>query len=116
VQPGVAPSIDQIIAGARLGQAVRTKVSTAFLMADPVMFASLAVPYRLMIYSRDDLKALGRGTAPFYPAAINYMFSSLDGTRHYVIYSGSWSGGHFMVTCPTSDSPCEVSGVESWVS
>ena len=116
VQPGRAPTIDDIMAGARTGDAVSQRTRTRFLVGRPSMFAGVATPFRLIVYSPQDVEALNRGSAPFYPARIAHTFSSLDGTRHFVEWSASWTGGSFMVTCATPDRPCSVQAISTWIS
>jgi hypothetical protein len=113
VQPGAAPSLE---AAGEPVDAGRARARTRFLVGDPAMFAGLATSFRLILYSQEDLQALTRAGAPFYPARVAAIFSSLDGTRHYVRWSASWTGGAFMVTCATAGVPCTAKEIVSWIS
>lgn len=96
-------------------QATHTSMDTIFLGADPGMFADLSSKFRLMIYSEADIAALTTGAAPFYPPGIKQMFSSLDRARYYIVWSATWTGGTFIVTCTAGDGPCDVKVVSEWI-
>jgi hypothetical protein len=78
------------------------------------MFAGVATPFLLLVYSSDDLAALGRGT-PYDPLKFDIL-SSLDGKMHYVEWASSGSRGSFIVTCETPATSCTVtSSLEPWI-
>lgn len=94
-----------------------TRTRTVFLVGDPTIFAGISVgPFRIVVYSEEDLRMLNRGPAPFYPPRIIHLLSSLDGRRHYVEWSAEWTGGRFVVTCTPGGSNCETQDLMSWVS
>jgi hypothetical protein len=112
---GVAPTLDDVMRGDPRGDAAQAMARTRFLVGDPAIFASVAPRFRLIVYSPADVEALGRGAAPFYAPRIAHIFSSLDGTTHYVEWSAAWAGGSFMVTCHTPGKPCTVAQLTSWI-
>jgi hypothetical protein len=93
-----------------------TRAGAVFLVGDPNLFAGISsAPFRLVVYTDADLRALDRGPAPFYAPKIIRMFSSLDGRRRYVEWSAKWAGGRFLVICQTGGE-CTVDDLSSWVS
>jgi hypothetical protein len=94
----------------------RTREGAIFLVGDPRIFAGISLaPFRIVVYTEEDLRALARGPAPFYPPRIVRMFSSLDGRQHYVEWSATWVGGRFLVTCTATGGTCEIRDLLSWV-
>jgi hypothetical protein len=115
VKVGGAPTIEEMMVGDRSGAAAAKRTRTRFLVGEPSMFAGVATPYRLIVYSQKDMAALNRNGAPFYATRVTYVFSSLDRTRHFVEWSASWTGGAFLVTCGPSPGACSVTEVSSWI-
>lgn len=111
----VSHRLDVIMKGDPTGLAAHRMARTRFLLGDPAMFAGLATPFPLIVYSRTDIAALGRGDAPFYPAQVSNLFSSLDGRTHYVDWSAGWTGGSFLVFCETPADPCRVKEIRTWI-
>ena len=88
---------------------------TIILVADdPVLFSDLDLPFRLMVYTPEQVRRLSEGGAPFYPPVVE-VHSSLDGREHFVIWSASWVGGNFIARCPEDGGPCEVEVKSSWI-
>jgi len=85
-----------------------------FLVASPEKFAGIRTPFRLFVFSDEDVKRLNDGGAPFYPAGVRSMFKRIDGSEYYIIWSASWTGGEFIVRC--KDEKCETEVVSEWVS
>ncbi|NEX92644.1 hypothetical protein [Caulobacter sp. 17J65-9] len=107
-----------LLAAAAGGGPRAPRMNTVFLVApDPSVFAGLDLPFRLMVYTPEQAAALPTGGAPFFPPRVTEVLSSLDGRRHYVVWSASWVGGSFLATCPAKgDKPCKVKEVEGWIS
>jgi hypothetical protein len=101
---GVTPTLDQVKASLPGGGTQSPFTDTQFLVADPAMFAGVATPFRLIVYSPADIAALDRGGAAFSPAYVTHVFSSPAGTRHHVMTEGGW----FFLTCPGSNDECTV--------
>lgn len=110
---GVTPTLNEAMTGDRRDEAARTG-HTRFLVGDPDMFAGLATSFPLIVYSRADMAALDRGGAPFYPAQVTHIFSSLDGRTHHVGWSAAGTGGAFVVTCETPGEACNVKTTGMW--
>jgi hypothetical protein len=113
-EAGRAPSLENAI-GKPVGDALHAELRTGFLVADPAMFAGVTPRFRLLVYSPRDLRTLPRGSAPFLPPRVESIFSSLDGTTHYVVWSASWTGGAFIATCSVPGRPCSVRTVSRWI-
>lgn len=88
--------------------------SVILVSDDPALFAGLDLPFRLMVYTPDQVRRLSQGGAPFYPPSVE-IHSSLDGREHFVIWSASWVGGNFMARCPDDGGPCEIEEKSSWI-
>ncbi len=87
---------------------------TLFLGSDIDLFSGIAgAPFRLVVYSPADIEKLGRDKAPFYPPRITSLFRSLDGSRYFVAWSASWTGGSFVVTC--KDLVCTTEDFGNWI-
>lgn len=113
---GEAPTIERVMTGDPAGTAASRRTRTRFLIGDPSMFANLATPFPLIIYSPGDVAALNRGSAPFLAPQVLHIFSSLDGTRHYVEWSAGWTGGTFTVSCPAQpDAACTTTAGSNWI-
>lgn len=116
IPAGDAPTIERVMTGDAAGAAASRRTRTRFLIGDPSMFAHLATPFPLIIYSPRDVEALNRGSAPFLAPQVLQIFSSLDGTQHYVEWSAGWAGGAFTVTCSgQSDADCTTTRISSWI-
>ena len=116
VVPVASPGegLDDIIASAIGGPPVPAPRDTFIVGGDPSLFAGLDLPFRLLLYTPEALRALtGRG-APFYPPTVK-VYSSLDGRRHYVVWSASWVGGSFLATCEEGAGTCEIDPRSSWI-
>jgi hypothetical protein len=87
-----------------------------FLVADPTLFAGVATPFRLMIYSHADVAILQarRNGAPFYAPEIIRMLSSRDGRERYIVWTAHWTGGSFLVRCG-ADGGCSVDDIDGWI-
>jgi hypothetical protein len=85
-----------------------------FLVGDAGMFAGLEASFPLIVYTPADIAALDRGGAPFYPAQVTHIFSSLDGRTHHVGWSAAGRGGSFVVTCDTTSDACGVKTTGMW--
>jgi hypothetical protein len=117
VPVGRAPTIENMIAGDPSARAASQRTRTRFLIADPPMFAHVATPFRLIVYAPQDIAALGRGAAPFYPPQVTWLFSSPDGRQHYVVWSAGWTGGSFILTCgAASGAGCTTTKEQTWIS
>ncbi len=81
---------------------------------DPTLFSDLDVPFRLLVYTPEQIRRLSEGGAPFYPPVVE-VHSSLDGREHFVIWSASWVGGNFIARCPEDGGPCKVEVKSSWI-
>lgn len=81
---------------------------------DPALFADLDVPFRLMVYTPEQIRRLSESAAPFYPPSVE-IHSSLDGREHFVVWSASWVGGSFMARCPEAGGPCQVEEKSGWI-
>lgn len=81
---------------------------------DPALFADLDLPFRLMVYTPEQIRRLSESGAPFYPPRVD-IHASLDGREHFVIWSASWVGGNFIARCPDDGGPCEVEVRSSWI-
>ena len=118
-QHGDAGSLDADIldAAGHSEPGARSEHGTVLLVADPTLFASVATPFRLMVYSRADERALTerRGGAPFYLPGVAYMFSSLDGLTHYVVWSAHWVGGSFIARCTPAPAECSIERIDDWI-
>ncbi len=88
--------------------------NTIIIGGDPTLFAGMNPPFRLLAYTPEALEALGGRGAPFYPPTVE-VHSSLDGKRHYVIWSASWVGGSFVATCEDGATTCEIDERSSWI-
>lgn len=87
---------------------------TVFVVSDTDVFSGIAdAPFRLVVYSSEDLKQLGRDKTPFYPPRIINIFRSLDGDSYYVNWSASWVGGAFLVHCNGDD--CTSKSLSDWI-
>jgi hypothetical protein len=92
-----------------------TQARTQFLVGDPAMFARVATRFRLMIYSPDDVDALGPGARRPVRRASRTSSRRLMGRTHLVEWSSSGGGGSFIVTCDTLATPCTVTQLASWM-
>lgn len=92
-------------------------VPSSFILVsdDPALFADLDLPFRLMVYTPEQVRRLSEGGAPFYPPRVD-IHASLDGREHFVIWSAGWVGGNFIARCPDGGGPCEVEVRSSWIS
>lgn len=81
---------------------------------DPGLFADLDLPFRLLVYTPEQIRRLSEGGAPFYPPVVE-VHSSLDGREHFVVWSASWVGGNFIARCPEDGGPCEVEEKSRWI-
>jgi hypothetical protein len=116
IPAGEAPTIERVMTGDPAGTAASRRTRTRFLIGDPSMFANLATTFPLIIYSPGDVAALNRGSAPFLAPQVLHIFSSLDGTRHYVEWSAGWTGGAFTVSCTGQpDADCTTTRISSWI-
>ncbi|MBC6981282.1 hypothetical protein [Caulobacter sp. 17J80-11] len=115
---GGADEDDNPLAGVAGGGPQAPRMNTVFLVAPaPSVFAGLDLPFRLMVYTPEQAAALPTGGAPFFPPQVTEVLSSLDGRRHYVVWSAGWVGGSFLATCPAKgNKPCKVKEVEGWIS
>jgi len=91
-----------------------TELHTQFFISDNSIFSGIQLPFRLMIYNPNDIKKLGRGDAPFYPAKVTNIFVKPDQSERYVIWSASWSGGSFIVRC--DELICQTFILDEWIS
>lgn len=91
------------------------RMATRIIVGDPAMFAGLDLPFRLLVYTPEQAARMANGPAPFMPPTVD-IYSSLDNRRHLVVWSASWVGGQFSVTCadPETDS-CEVKEISNWI-
>lgn len=87
---------------------------SVFLVSAPEKFAGVRTPFRLFVFSDDDVERLNADSAPFYPAGVRSMFKRVDGSEYYIIWSASWTGGEFVVRCNAGK--CETEVVSEWVS
>ena len=101
---GVTPTLDQVKASVPGGVTQPPFTDIQFLVADPAMFAGIATPFRLIVYSPADIAALDRGGAGFYPAQVRHVFSSPARTRHHVMTEDGW----FFLACQGSKDDCTV--------
>lgn len=91
------------------------RLRTVILVSnDSALFADLDLPFRLMVYTPEQIRRLSEGGAPFYPPSVE-IHSSLDGRAHFVVWSASWVGGSFMARCPDTGGPCQVEEKSSWI-
>lgn len=81
---------------------------------DPGLFTGLDLPFRLLVFTTEQVRRLSEGGTPFYPPKVD-VYSSLDGRQHYVVWSASWVGGAFIARCPSDGAPCEVEEKSSWI-
>lgn len=81
---------------------------------DPGLFSGLDLPFRLLVFTPEQIRRLSEGGRPFYPPVVE-VHSSLDGREHYVVWSASWVGGAFIARCPADGGPCEVEEKSSWI-
>jgi len=81
---------------------------------DPGLFTGLDLPFRLLVFTTEQVRRLSEGGTPFYPPKVD-VYSSLDGREHYVVWSASWVGGAFIARCPSDGAPCEVEEKSSWI-
>lgn len=84
-----------------------------FLVADPEKYSGIRTPFRLFVFSEEDVKKINAQGAPFYPVGIQSMFRRPDGSEYYVIWSAGWVGGEFVVRC--KDEKCETEVISSWI-
>ncbi|VAW00431.1 hypothetical protein MNBD_ALPHA05-280 [hydrothermal vent metagenome] len=84
-----------------------------FLKADPDLFAGVRTPFRLFIFSEEEIDRINSSGAPFYPAEVQAIFSRPGGTEYYVIWSAIWTGGKFIVRCQAGK--CETEVTSQWV-
>jgi hypothetical protein len=84
-----------------------------FLKADPELFAGVRTPFRLFIFSEEEIDRINSSGAPFYPAEVQAIFSRPGGTEYYVIWSAIWTGGKFIVRCQAGK--CETEVTSQWV-
>lgn len=96
------------------GEGVLPALDTQFILADPKLFTGLALPFRLFVYDKSDLRKLNRGKAPFFPPEVSGMFHRPDGSEIYVIWSAQWTGGSFLIRCDTAQS-CQMIMHEFWI-
>jgi hypothetical protein len=114
VKPRVPGAEEDDPLKAVLGGPQAPRMDTTFLVGDPSLFAGASPPFRLMVYTPEQAARLPTGGAPFFPPELTQVYSSLDGRRHYVVWSASWVGGAFFVTCPASGA-CETKVLSSWI-
>lgn len=114
IQPADGPLTldDMLAASAKPVPAV--KIDTVMLVGQADLFAGLAVPYRLLVYSVADVAALARDGAPNMPPGIETLYSSLDRRTHYVAWSASWVGGTFIVRCDANWT-CVTKSISEWI-
>lgn len=91
-----------------------TPRSVILVADDPGLFADLDLPFRLLVFTPEQIRRLSEGGAPFYPPVVE-VHSSLDGREHYVVWSASWVGGAFIARCPADGAPCKVEEKSSWI-
>lgn len=106
--------LDEMIASAIGSPPVPAPRDTFIVGGDPSLFAGLDLPFRLLLYTPEALRALTERGAPFYPPTVD-VYSSLDGRRHYVVWSASWVGGSFVATCQDGAEMCEIEPRSSWI-
>lgn len=113
VQSADTPAdVDDILASAG-GTPPPASLRTVIMVADPAMFANLDLPFRLMVYTPEQIAHLAEGAAPFYPPEIE-VYSSLDDLQHLVVWSAKWVGGRFTVRCG-DDGSCVVDDKSQWI-
>lgn len=116
VVPVSAPgeSLDDMVVSAIGRPPVPASFDTFIVGGDPTLFAGLDLPFRLLVYTPEALRALSERGAPFYPPTVT-IYSSLDGRRHYVVWSASWVGGSFIAVCNDGAAACEIEERTSWI-
>lgn len=107
-------SLEDMIVSAVGRPPVPAPLDTFIVGADPTLFAGLDLPFRLLVYTPEALRALSERGAPFYPPTVT-IYSSLDGRRHYVVWSASWVGGSFIAVCNDGAAACEVEERTNWI-
>ena len=108
IAAAVAPTLGDARNESAPDRLVQALARTRFLIGEPALFAGVATPFPLMVYSRADVASLTDGLAPFGPVWLSHIFSSLDGTTHHVGWSSSGGGGAFTVTCETPNDACRI--------
>ncbi len=106
--------LEDMLASAIGRPPVPARRDTFIVGGDPSLFAGLDLPFRLLVYTPEALRALTERGAPFYPPTVK-VYSSLDGRRHYVVWSASWVGGSFLATCQDGAETCEIEPRSSWI-
>lgn len=84
-----------------------------FLEADPKLFAGVRTPFRLFVFSQDEVSRINADGAPFFPVGVSAIFSRPDNSEHYVIWSAGWVGGEFIVRCKADK--CETEETSRWI-
>lgn len=92
------PSIEDMLTAA-MGQPQTAidPASTLFLEGDPQLFASLRLPFRLIIQTRVEVERLSSEYGVFYAAGIRWMFEDARSGRRFIIWDASWVGGSFIL-------------------
>jgi hypothetical protein len=105
---------DEAVAAVIGGPRPYKSLETVILVADPALFAGLDLPFRLLVYTPEQVERLTAGAAPFYPPTLT-IYSSLDGLKHLVNWSARWRGGSFTVRCPANGEACTVEEKSNWI-
>lgn len=84
-----------------------------FLVAEPGLFSGVRTPFRLFVFNSNEVDRINTQGAPFYPARVRAIFSRLDDSEHYVIWSAGWIGGEFIVRCKADQ--CETEVTSEWI-
>jgi hypothetical protein len=88
--------------------------SVLFVVADPAVFAPLAIDRRTIVLSQDELDAYSKKFGPTYAAHIDHLIISRDGKRAILELNQSWAGETYLLR-KTEDGWTIDRALTSWI-